>query len=1441
MKRLYYGFASILLLLSIDLQAQDFSNKGKDFWVGYGYHQVMTGGNQQEMVLYFATDAVTTVTVSIPSVGYSQTYTNIPANTIFTSNPIPKSGAQDATLKTEGTINRGIHITSDKPIVAYAHIYNSSVSGATLLFPTPTLGKEYYSINYDQVSNSPNANCWVYAIAVDTGSTVVEVTPSANTLTHPAGTPFTVTLQQGQILNLMGALTNGSGSTYNGVDLTGTRVRSLASGTSSCKRIAVFSGSGRISVTCNGSSSSSDNYIVQAFPKNAWGKKFLTVPTKTLPNNFFRICVTDPATVVKVNGAVQSGLTNGFYYQISTNQPRLIEADKPIMVCQVITSQGACSNGSPGDPELIYLSSVEQNIDKVVLNSTSNFAITQHWINVVIRNTAVGSFKLDGVGSPASFVTHPQDPTYSYAQFSVGAGQHTLQADSGFNAIAYGYGSAESYGYNAGTNVKDLYQFVSIQNQYSTVNFPSTCKNSPFFFSMIFPYQPTEIKWVFGSALNAMGIADVTISSPVFDSSWTVNGKQLYRYKLPNPFSINATGTYAIKVIAQNPTTEGCSGEQEINYDLEVFAPPAADFNFTTSGCVSDSVRFTDNSNTFGRQSIKWFWDFADGQTSQVKSPAHLYTAPGSYNVKLSVVTDIGCLSDTAAKTVIISEPPISKFGIASPYCKDKTITFSDSSTTASSTIVKWTWDFGDGSAPVAATTNAAQTHTYTNAGPYTITLQVENASGCKSAVFSKTITISANPTANFTFGKACLPVGAMQFTDASTIGDGTQNLFTYSWNFGDGVTDATKNPLHNYTAVGPYSVALVVTSSAGCIDSIRKNVDSVYAQPQAQFTAPAEVCFGTTVNFTDQSNAPASSPAAWSWNFGDASPLVNQQNPTHNYSTPGSYTVTLSMTSAVGCVSTTASKQVVINALPIADFTPSSPTCITKTVTFTDASLPNSGSLNKWTWNFGDGSAPVVATTNTPQTHTYTTAGTYNVTLQVETDKGCVSIVTSKQVVVSPLPVPGFVLPGNCVNDPITQFTDTSSIADGTQSQFTYLWNFGDANATAGNPNTSTIKNATHKYTATGNYNVTVTVTSNNGCSSSLTQVFTINGAVPLSSFGVQNGLQHCSNDSIRITDNSSVNPGKLVRLEIYWDYAGDPTNKVTIDNPVPGSTYAHLYPEFFAPATKNYVVRIVSYSGINCLSSSQQTVVMKATPDINFPAINSVCADENSFQLQASAPNMAGGSGVFAGTGVTTSGLFSPAIGAGTYTVRYTYTGANTCINYKEQVATVYPVPTVSAGPDKFVLEGGSATLNSTSNGVGLSYLWSPVRFLNNPAVPQPVTTPTEDITYTLTVTSSDGCEADDEVFVKVLKAPAIPNVFTPNGDGINDTWVIQYLESYPGATVEIFNRYGSLVYHSISYPKPWDGTFGGKQMPAGTYYYIINPKNGRKQISGFVDIVR
>ena len=101
--------------------------------------------------------------------------------------------------------------------------------------------------------------------------------------------------------------------------------------------------------------------------------------------------------------------------------------------------------------------------------------------------------------------------------------------------------------------------------------------------------------------------------------------------------------------------------------------------------------------------------------------------------------------------------------------------------------------------------------------------------------------------------------------------------------------------------------------------------------------------------------------------------------------------------------------------------------------------------------------------------------------------------------------------------------------------------------------------------------------------------------------------------------------------------------------------------------------------------------------------------------------------------------------------------------------------------------------------------------------------------------------GCSSSDDVFVKVLLAPVIPNVFSPNGDGINDVWNIRYLNSYIGASVKVFDRYGKMIFESIGYNTPWDGKKAGKELPVGVYYYIIDPKNGRKAMSGSVTILR
>ena len=115
-----------------------------------------------------------------------------------------------------------------------------------------------------------------------------------------------------------------------------------------------------------------------------------------------------------------------------------------------------------------------------------------------------------------------------------------------------------------------------------------------------------------------------------------------------------------------------------------------------------------------------------------------------------------------------------------------------------------------------------------------------------------------------------------------------------------------------------------------------------------------------------------------------------------------------------------------------------------------------------------------------------------------------------------------------------------------------------------------------------------------------------------------------------------------------------------------------------------------------------------------------------------------------------------------------------------------------------------------------------------------------PQDDILYTFSATGIGNCTTKDNVFVKVLRNPKPPNTFTPNGDGINDRWDISDLKDYPNAIVEVYNAEGQLLFRSIGYPTPWDGKFNGKILPFGTYYFVIDPKSGRKKIVGYVTII-
>lgn len=170
------------------------------------------------------------------------------------------------------------------------------------------------------------------------------------------------------------------------------------------------------------------------------------------------------------------------------------------------------------------------------------------------------------------------------------------------------------------------------------------------------------------------------------------------------------------------------------------------------------------------------------------------------------------------------------------------------------------------------------------------------------------------------------------------------------------------------------------------------------------------------------------------------------------------------------------------------------------------------------------------------------------------------------------------------------------------------------------------------------------------------------------------------------------------------------------------------------------------------------------------------------------------------------------------------------------------VFDLPVVSLPATLSVTEGDAVSLSPTVTGNIISYNWAPVSGLNNPSIKNPIASPSFNTSYTLLVTGAGGCTATATIQVLLIhKKIMVHNTFTPNGDGINDTWLIDDLINYPACTVDIFNRYGEKLFHSVGYRTPWDGLYKNSPLPVGVYYYLIDLKNGTPLLSGYVTVLR
>jgi gliding motility-associated-like protein len=808
-----------LFIFSFSIHAQtQRSNKGKEFWLGYGHNVLFTqGGNTQNMVLYLSAESAANVTVSVNGTSWSQTVA-VPANTVDISVTIPKTGADDARIMSEGVFTRGIHIVSDTPIVVYAHQQGSVSSGATMLMPVETYGYTYYSLNFTQVSNYPDSYSWFFVIA-SADNTRIQLTPSANTEGGwLAGQTYTVNLNKGEGYNVFGKKTGNA----TGEDLSGSKIVSVAGADGNCHPVAVFSGSSRNIICSQGNGG--EVMQQQIFPANAWGTRYLTYHTVMNPNgdisgpflNYYRVAVRKPGTIVKRNGVPLTGLINNFYYEFTSDSGDFIEADAPILVAQYAVSYNQCvGNIDPplGDPEMLYLSPIEQGVRSARFYATRKEAIDITFINIIIPQTGLASLRIDGTApTAAERLPHPADPSYAVVvrRFLGAPIQHSISSDSSFIASVYGAGYFESYGYNMGTMVNDLNSITNYRNTLNSTGLSDTmtCPNSPFRLTVQLAYKATSINWRLSQVPGLFPNTDSVFTNPVPSDSAINHGRKYYTYTLQQDFTLVRTSSYEIPIEYTSPEIDACNQTEYTSIRVVVKEGPKPDFTITDPACLNSLIQFTGTSNNNGFAIRDYLWRFTDNSTASTINTSKQFTVAGNQVVNYRLTTSNGCIGDTT-KTIVIHPNPAADFTITgAPFCTGKPVTIRSSLTG----ITQWNWDLGNGS----STATPSFTHQYNSAGTYSVSLTTNNAAGCVSEPFIQNLQIA--PTPQVIAGPDTTVRAGTRITLPASISPAGN--YQYTWTPSTYLNSASVlNPVS--TPILPVTYNLQVTSlSSGCTAS---------------------------------------------------------------------------------------------------------------------------------------------------------------------------------------------------------------------------------------------------------------------------------------------------------------------------------------------------------------------------------------------------------------------------------------------------------------------------------------------------------------------------------------------------------------------------------------------------------------------------------------------
>lgn len=870
---------------------------------------------------------------------------------------------------------------------------------------------------------------------------------------------------------------------------------------------------------------------------------------------------------------------------------------------------------------------------------------------------------------------------------------------------------------------------------------------------------------------------------------------------MPNPtYAYSQTGPYTVQLIATNDL--GCQDTTT----MDVIVNPGPDPAFSAPAvCEGSAMSFYDQSTISSGQITAWNWDFGQGgSTSNIQDPSNQFSGWGYFNVMLTAVSDSGC-SASITSPVYIAPYPTADFS-PTDVCLNEPTQFTDLSTVPSGNVTGWNWDFANGG---ATSTDQQPTYTFTDFGTYDVELIAYSDSGCTDTILLP-VTVHPMPVAEFSFDTACAELPS-SFVDLSSITSGV--ITSWFWDFGDSGTSASQNPTHVYATGGTYTVTLIAGSDLGCSDTIVYDV-LVYPKPTADFTA-LDACQNLPNQFTDASAVLApGSVDQWNWNFGNGSQSTDQ-NPTHVYANSGTYDVTLIGTTSNGC-SDTITHSTEVHVLPLAIFNVAD-VCFSELPFFDNQSNISQGSISTYNWDFG--SAGMTSTEQQPLGVAYPSAGEYFIELIVNSTLGCADTLADT-LEIFPLPTASFTFDNVCWPDPV-QFTDLSD-PNGAYPVSDWRWTFGDGQQ-------SLTSDPQNNYMNWGTYNVSLQVTTSMNCEADTV----ISGITvyPMPQADFPSDIGFCQRDTGFFQSLSTVENNPIDTLSSWWWNFGD--GQISTDPELP-----HHY-----SVSGFYPVSLAVETNHGCVDTITQTVEVFPHPvaalgpgtlegcqpfEVQFSDESTI---ESGYMISSWSWNLGDGNdAVMAPNPIHI--YESPNLGPfeqESFTVSLEVSSVEGCSDSDTitDMVTIHPTPHAlfSAKPDPVDMIDPTMDFEDRSSDNVVDWIWEldHVGIFSNAQNPSFTFADTGTFWVTQIVSTQFGCSdtITGDVVVNPYFTFYVPNAFTPNDDGVNDHFfgTGQYMLKYQ---MQIFDRWGELLFYTENLDEKWDGTFRGAKAQQGQYVY-------------------